>query len=115
SSFAPKLKNKLSSYSISDEATKEAIKEVYQQYNYLLDPHGAVGYIALKDYLHNHPTEEGMILETAHPVKFNPAIIDILGENILAQKEQELLLNGVKQSIFMENSYHSLKEILLAR
>jgi threonine synthase len=109
------LKNKLSSYSITDEATKEAIKEVYQQYNYLLDPHGAVGYIALKDYLQNHPTEEGMILETAHPVKFNPAIIDILGENILAEKEQELLLNGSKQSTFMANDYNSLKEILLAR
>jgi threonine synthase len=109
------LKNKLSSYSISDEETKKAIKEVYQQYNYLLDPHGAVGYIALKDYLQNHSADEGMILETAHPVKFNPAIIDILGENILAQKEQELLLNGSKQSTFMTNDYYSLKETLLAR
>jgi threonine synthase len=108
------LKNKLSSYSISDEETKKAIKEVYQQHNYLLDPHGAVGYIALKDYLQNHPTQEGMILETAHPVKFNPAIIDILGENILAQKELELLLNGNKQSTFMANEYNQLKEILLA-
>lgn len=109
------LKNRLSSYSISDEETKNAIKEVYHQYNYLLDPHGAVGYIALKDYLQNHPTTEGFILETAHPVKFNPAIIDILGENILAQKEQELLLNGSKQSTFMANNYNKLKEILLSK
>lgn len=108
------LKNMLSSYSISDEETKKAIKEVYQQYNYLLDPHGAVGYIALKDYLQNHSADEGMILETAHPVKFNSAIIDILGENILAQKEHELLLNGTKKSIFMKNDYQMLKKILLA-
>ncbi len=108
------LKNTLSSYSISDEETKKAIKEVYQQYNYLLDPHGAVGYIALKDYLQKHPSEEGIILETAHPVKFNSTIIDILGENILAQKEHELLLNGSKKSIFMKNDYQTLKKILLA-
>lgn len=109
------LKNKLSSYSISDDETKLIIKEIYQQYNYLLDPHGAVGYIALKDYLQNHPATEGFILETAHPIKFNPAIIDILGENILAKKEQELLLNGSKQSTFMANDYKSLKEILLSK
>lgn len=109
------LKNKLSSYSISDEATKEAIKDVYKLHNYLLDPHGAVGYIALQDYLNNHTSAEGFILETAHPVKFNPAIIDILGENILAQKEQDLLLHGNKQSTFMANDYKSLKEILLSK
>jgi threonine synthase len=61
-----------------------------------------------------HPSK-GMILETAHPVKFNPAIIDILGENILAKKEAELLLNGNKQSTFMANDYNSLKEILLLK
>lgn len=109
------LKNKLSSYSISDAATKQAIKDVYTLHNYLLDPHGAVGYIALKNYLDNNLLKEGFILETAHPVKFNPAIIDILGENILVQKEQALLLNGTKQSTFMPNDYSRLKEILLAK
>jgi threonine synthase len=47
----PDLKNKLSSYSINDTDTLATIKHVYQQYNYLLDPHGAVGYLALKKYL----------------------------------------------------------------
>ncbi|MBP9741406.1 MAG: threonine synthase [Chitinophagaceae bacterium] len=109
------LKNVLSSYSINDDETKQTIKDVYQQYNYLLDPHGAVGYIALQRELQKDASLKGMILETAHPVKFNPAIIDILGENILAKKEAELLLNGNKQSTFMANDYNSLKEILLLK
>ncbi len=109
------LKNKLSSYSISDEETKQIIKKVYQQYNYLLDPHGAVAYNAFEKELQKNTSYKGMILETAHPVKFNPVIIDILGENILAEKEQELLLNGSKQSTFMANDYNQLKEILLSK
>ena len=107
------LKNVLSSYSITDDETKQTIKEVYKQQNYLLDPHGAVGYIALQRELEKYPNSKGMILETAHPVKFNPVIIDILGENILSQKEAELLLHGSKQSTFMRNDYDSLKHFLL--
>ena len=45
------LKNILSSYSVSDAATKATVNEVFNQYNYTLDPHGAVGYYALIDYL----------------------------------------------------------------
>ena len=48
------LKNVMSSYSFSDEETKAILKEVYLNKNYLLDPHGAVGYGALKKYLHDH-------------------------------------------------------------
>ncbi len=106
------LKNVLSSYSITDAETKQAIKDVYQQHQYLLDPHGAVGYIALQRELAKHPGSKGMVLETAHPVKFNPAIMDILGENILAEKEAALLLDDHKQSIPMSNDYNSLKGIL---
>jgi threonine synthase len=106
------LKSKLSSYSISDEETKQTIRNVYQQYNYLLDPHGAVGYIALQKELEKFPEAQGMILETAHPVKFNPTIIDVLGENILQKTEEQLLFNGSKQSTFMGNDYQALKTIL---
>ena len=109
------LKSKLSSYSITDDETKKTIKKVYQQYNYLLDPHGAVAYNALEKELQKNTSFKGMILETAHPVKFNPVIIDFLGENILAEKEQKLLFSGSKQSTFMANDYNQLKEILLSK
>ena len=43
------LKDTLSSYSISDKETKDTIEEVYSTYNYLLDPHGAVGYLLIEE------------------------------------------------------------------
>ena len=62
----PELKNKLSSYSINDADTVATIKEVYQQYNYLLDPHGAVGYLSLKKYL------EAILLKRNFPGNSSP-------------------------------------------
>jgi threonine synthase len=68
------LKSVLSSYSVDDTTTQQTIKEVFEKYNYVLDPHGAVGYYALNLYLNEHdysPSEnQGIFLETAHPVKF---------------------------------------------
>jgi len=66
----PELKSKLSSYSISDKETMKTIAEVYQKENYILDPHGAVGYLSLQRYLNDNPNEKGIFLETAHPVMF---------------------------------------------
>ena len=70
----PDLAKNLSSYSISDEETMATIKEVYEQSKYLLDPHGAVGYLSLKRFLEKHPGRKGIFLETAHPVKFPDAV-----------------------------------------
>lgn len=60
----------ISGYAITDDETKATIKKVYQEDNYLLDPHGAVAYESLSRYLKDHPEAEGFILETAHPIKF---------------------------------------------
>ncbi len=45
------LKEKMLSVSISDEVTANTMREVFEKYNYVLDPHGAVGFRALADYL----------------------------------------------------------------
>ena len=60
----------MSSESISDEETGEAIRTIYREYGYQADPHGAVGWLALNRWLERHPGQSGIFLETAHPVKF---------------------------------------------
>ena len=65
------LRPKLEAVSITDETTATTMREVYEKYDYILDPHGAVGYRALADYLEKHPNDRGIFLETAHPVKFD--------------------------------------------
>jgi threonine synthase len=69
----------VSGYTISDETTIQTIREVYQQNNYLLDPHGAVAYAALHQYQQIHTDTKGYIVETADPVKFPDAIITAIG------------------------------------
>ena len=111
--YFPELKANLSSSCVSDEETLATIKEVYQRNNYLLDPHGAVGYLALKRYLINHQREKGIFLETAHPVKFPEAVEKATGEQVDIPSSLSKLLTEKKQSILMENDFEQLKEYLM--
>ncbi len=109
----PELKNKLSSYSISDAETLDTIKQVYQQANYVLDPHGAVGYLSLQRYLKDHPDDKGIFLETAHPVKFPEAVEKSIQRKIEIPIELQSMMRAEKKSIKINADYASLKEILI--
>ena len=109
------LKNVLSSYSISDNETKNTINEVNQTENYLLDPHGAVGYLSLKKYLKNYSHEKGIFLETAHPVKFYDVVEPIINKKIPLPASVKNLLNKEKKSIKMDVDYDTLKNYLLMK
>ncbi len=111
----PALKNKLSSYSITDAETKEAIKDVYLDTNYLLDPHGAVGYCGLKKYLSNHPEQRGIFLETAHPIKFYDVVEPIINKKIELPQSIIQLSNREKKSIKIKKDFAALKVILNER
>jgi threonine synthase len=113
------LKNVLTSYSITDEETKETIRDVYSNHQYLTDPHGAVGYRALTDYLAAqntaHPGQKGIFLETAHPVKFYDTVEPVIGQSIPLPATVEALLGKERQSIKIDAVYSQLKDFLLSR
>jgi threonine synthase len=109
------LTNALSSASISDEETRKTISEVYQNENYLLDPHGAVAYAALKNFQQKHPAQKGFILETAHPVKFYDVVEPVINEKISVPESVKALLSKEELSTFMEANFEDLKEFLLKR
>jgi threonine synthase len=109
----PELKSKLSSYSITDAETVETIKQVYQQEGYILDPHGAVGYLALQRYLQEHPAQKGMVLETAHPVKFPDAVESCIGKSIEIPDAVKAIMNKEKHSTLVKADYQALKDYLL--
>ena len=108
------LKKVLSSCSISDAETKDTLQKVYKAEGYLLDPHGAVGYLALEQYLQNNPSEKGIVLETAHPVKFYDVVEPVIGEAvpIPATVQQHLLLE--KKSTKIAAEVDLLKAFLLS-
>ncbi len=109
----PELKSKLSSYSISDKETMKTIAEVYQKENYILDPHGAVGYLSLQRYLNDSPNEKGIFLETAHPVKFPEAVEKATGHFISIPDSLLPIMKKDKLSIVIPADYSALKDFLL--
>ena len=109
------LKNTLSSVSISDDDTRKTIKEVFEKESYLLDPHGAVAYLALQNYLKEHRQQKGYILETAHPVKFYDVVEPVIHEKIPIPDSVEGILSKGKLSTVMEPGFENLKEFLLRR
>ncbi len=108
------VKNEITGIAVDDTQTENALKEVYQKYNYIIDPHGAVGYYALKAYMESHPNTYGIILETAHSSKFKPDVERILGRTIDVPERLSILANNEKVSIEMDTKYDRFKNQLLS-
>lgn len=107
------LKN-IEAVSVSDETTSETIREIYDQYGYILDPHGAVGYRALVDHLDRCRDQRGIFLETAHPIKFD-SVVRILG---VPPEQPDLvrdLYSRKKESIKIKPDYSMVKEVLMSK
>ena len=108
------LKEKIEAVSISDEQTAETMRNVNNEFGYVVDPHGAVAYRALSDHIEKNSGAQGIILETAHPVKFD-SVKDIIGERVVVPESiSDLFLRG-KVSIEIGPDYELLKEILLEK
>lgn len=96
----------------SDEQIRETMAQVYKNTGYLTDPHGAVGYRALKELL--QPGESGIFLETAHPAKFTETVEEVVGEgNVPMPEKLKAFLKGQKQSIGLSPAYPDFKDYLL--
>ncbi|MEN9571875.1 MAG: threonine synthase [Bacteroidota bacterium] len=109
------LEKIFSSCSISDAETKTTLLDVYQQQQYLLDPHGAVGYLALQRYLQQHPAQKGIVLETAHPVKFYDVVEPIIGQAVPVPASISEQLLQQKNSVVINAEAGLLKDFLLSR
>jgi threonine synthase len=76
------MRNEMKAVSVNDTETKQAIADAWKAHRLLLEPHGAVGWAALQDYLGKKGKEEAyrlsVVLETAHPAKFPEQIREIL-------------------------------------
>jgi threonine synthase len=105
------LKANLSSYSYTDNETKKALLELYTDYNYVADPHGAVGYLGAKTYLQNNDAHV-IFLETAHPTKFLDVVENVIEKTVPLPPQIEAVMNKEKVAVAI-NSYDELKVFLL--
>jgi threonine synthase len=108
------LRNILTSYSISDDETRKTVAEVFKQNKYVLDPHGAVGFLALQRYLNEHPDQKGLFLETAHPSKFYDVIEPVIHQEVEIPDSIKVLLKHPKKTIKLKaNDDDGLRSLLL--
>ncbi|NOR76634.1 MAG: threonine synthase [Draconibacterium sp.] len=106
------ISKKIKGYRYSDTEIKSVVKKVYNETNYLCDPHGACGFEALNEYLTG--SEIGLFLETAHPAKFTDIMEEIVGaENIELPERLRLFMKGDKQSILLNSEFDTFKQYLL--
>ena len=102
------LKNGLSSYSYDDIVTEATIHRIFKTNNYILDPHGAVAFLAAEEF--NKPA---IILETAHPVKFPEVVERAIGETITIPESVQFLLDKQKVAIPMGANFSVFKSLML--
>lgn len=107
------LKNTISAYTINDHETMNTITEVYQKYSYLLDPHSAVAFASLDQYLKENPGKKGFILGTAHPVKFPDAVEKATRTPIEIPESLNDLMKKEKKTVEINSDFEELKRFLL--
>ncbi|HKK81487.1 MAG TPA: threonine synthase, partial [Prolixibacteraceae bacterium] len=96
----------------SDSEIKQTMKRVYDEYGYLLDPHGACGYQSLEDYLSEN--QVGIFLETAHPAKFTETVEQVVGKgNVPLPDTLAEFMKGKKKSIEVDNTFDTFKAFLM--
>ena len=106
------LKNNLTGFSFSDSQTRAAMKELFTKYNYIADPHGAVGYLGCKAFLEDNNQSHCVFLETAHPTKFLDVVEETINTQVPLPKQIQDVMGKDKHSIKIA-SYDDLKKFLL--
>ena len=111
-----KLRKNVSSFSFDDTSTKEAMRLLYNSYDYLTCPHSAVGYLGIKKYLEMNDINNvnGIFISTAHSIKFKDVVENTINSNIKYPEAIRGILNKEEKSSSIEN-YSELKEFLLSR
>lgn len=108
------IRNIIKSSSHNDSETMDAIKSIYKKFNYVIDPHGAVGYLSLEKFAQDtNPATAKIILETAHYSKFLEIVQQTVDADLELHPTLKECLNKKKKSTKLSNRYSDLKEFLI--
>jgi len=105
------VSEKMKGFAFADDEIKNALKKVEEDFDYVMDPHGSTGFMALeKDLI---PGEIGVFLETAHPAKFPEVVEPVIGKSVYVPERLQEFMKGDSKSISMEANLGELKSFLL--
>ena len=105
------IKNNLHTCSFTDEETVDGIKELINEFNYIPDPHGAVGFLGVKEFVKSNSNYKFIILETAHPAKFSE-VVNLYTNNLVIPDQISSVMNKKKKSVEIDG-YIAFKNFLL--
>lgn len=108
-----RIKSLISGATYSDQQIREAMRRCYNENGYMLDPHGACGYQALKDMLEDGET--GVFCETAHPAKFKETVENAINTEINIPPRLAEFMKGKKDCVNMTNSFSDFKAFLMGK
>ncbi len=103
-----KMKDVIYPVTVDDEKTKEIIKQVYSEKNYLLDVHSAVSLAGVFDFIEKNPQYKDIKIGaffTAHPAKFPEKIESIMGFEPPMPDKLKKQLNTPDKNVFSLNAY----------
>lgn len=103
----------ISGYSYTDEQTREAMRKVYADRGYVMDPHGAIGYLALQEYFSKNKSGTGVFLETAHPAKFKEVVDDTLAFDVEIPLPLQKFMQQQKQSVSIGREFDEFRSYLM--
>ncbi len=109
-----KVKKCIASYTFTDTETEMAMREVMQKYNYVLEPHAAVAYLAWQKYVAETKTDAaGIILGTAHAAKFYDDVVRIINSDIEIPESLKNILQKEKIAVALNPDFKDFKNFLL--
>jgi threonine synthase len=97
----------------NDDQTRETLRSVYDHTGYVMCPHSAVAYRALKAYKTTEPVS-GIFLSTAHYAKFLDTVEDTIGTSAAIPQRLSDLLSKTKVATAMKVDFDDFKNYLLA-
>ena len=101
------LKTNLSAFSFEDQATLSCMQNVYQRYDYVLDPHAAVGFLGMDVFRRNNDAQDKnqyVVLETAHPLKFNDTVQRAIHKSLPMSDDLKSLMNSERRQTHTMNA-----------
>ena len=97
---------------MSEEEVLKTIKEVYDKYKTILDPHTAIGYNAFDKV---NLKGNNIVLATAHPCKFPDAIKKSINQNANLPKELMFILDEKENYDILDNNLDKIKNHIKER
>jgi len=108
-----KMREVIKACSFNDDETASAMKRCYEKHGYMLDPHTAVAWLGWEKFKDSYPDgTPGVLLETAHPVKFVDVVERVLGITPEIPTSMQALLQKEKQAVVISADYQAFREYM---